>query len=116
LSPVVLAVWTFGPTMVLNLQARGESSMFVLVVALCFFIQVPRTAPCGASQERWPSCRPRPSSSPPLRRIAGFLPLTHVTRAIRQPWLGIGHGSWDQAIVAGVAMVSALGWRRAVRL
>jgi ABC-2 type transport system permease protein len=59
---------------------------------------------------------PPDALSSTMRRIAGFLPLTHVTRAIRQPWLGIGHGSWDLAIVVGVLMVSALGWRRAVRL
>ena len=51
-----------------------------------------------------------------MRQIARFLPLTHVTLAIRQPWLGIGHGSWDLVIVAGVLAASALGWRRAVRL
>lgn len=51
-----------------------------------------------------------------MRRLAKALPLTHVTGSIRQPWLGLGTGGWDLAIVAGVLVVSALGWRRAVRL
>ncbi|HEX3623774.1 MAG TPA: ABC transporter permease [Acidimicrobiales bacterium] len=51
-----------------------------------------------------------------MRHIARFLPLTHVTSSIRQPWLGIGHGSWDLLVVAGVLLASAVGWRRAVRL
>jgi ABC-2 type transport system permease protein len=59
---------------------------------------------------------PPDAMSSAMRQIARFLPLTHVTLAIRQPWLGIGHGSWDLAIVAGVLAASALGWRRAVRL
>jgi ABC-2 type transport system permease protein len=51
-----------------------------------------------------------------MRAIAGFLPLTHVTAAIRQPWLGLGGATWDLAIVAGVLVVSVLGWRRVVAL
>jgi hypothetical protein len=51
-----------------------------------------------------------------MRQIAKVLPLTHVTLAIRQPWLGLGTGRWDLALVAGVLVVSGLGWRRAVRL
>jgi len=30
--------------------------------------------------------------------------------------LGLGTGAWDLAIVAGVAVASALVWRRALRL
>ena len=59
---------------------------------------------------------PPDAMSSAMRQVAKFLPLTHVTLSIRQPWLGIGHGSWDLVIVAGVLVVSALGWRRAVRL
>lgn len=59
---------------------------------------------------------PPDAMSSAMRQIAKFLPLTHVTLAIRQPWLGIGHGSWDLVIVAGVLAASALGWRRAIRL
>jgi len=59
---------------------------------------------------------PPDAMSSTMRQIARLLPLTHVTRAIRQPWLGLGSGAWDLAIVAGVLVVSTLGWRRAVRL
>ncbi len=59
---------------------------------------------------------PPDAMSSTMRQIAKFLPLTHVTGAIRQPWLGLGSGAWDLAIVAGVLTVSMLGWRRAVRL
>ncbi|HEX3623771.1 MAG TPA: histidine kinase [Acidimicrobiales bacterium] len=38
-SPV-LAAWTFLPPIVLNLQKRGELTMFLLVVALCFLVVV----------------------------------------------------------------------------
>ncbi len=51
-----------------------------------------------------------------MRQIAKVLPLTHVTEAIRQPWLGLGNGAWDLAIVAGVLVVFTLGWRRAAAL
>jgi hypothetical protein len=51
-----------------------------------------------------------------MRQIARFLPLTHVTAAIRQPWLGLGSATWDLAVVAGVLVVSLVGWRRVVAL
>lgn len=59
---------------------------------------------------------PPEAMSSAMRQIARFMPLTHVTGAIRQPWLGLGAAGWDMAIVAGVLLISALGWRRAVRL
>jgi len=59
---------------------------------------------------------PPDAMSSTMRQIAKVLPLTHVTGAIRQPWLGTGSGAWDLAVVAGVLVVSTLGWRRAVRL
>jgi ABC-2 type transport system permease protein len=59
---------------------------------------------------------PPEAMSATMRQIAKALPLTHVTASIRQPWLGLGTGGWDLAIVAGVLVLSALGWRRAVRL
>ena len=34
----VLAAWTFGPAIVLNVQQRGEGTMFLLVVALFFLV------------------------------------------------------------------------------
>ena len=51
-----------------------------------------------------------------MRQLAQVLPLTHVTAAIRQPWLGLGNGAGDLAIVGAVLVVSMVGWRRAVRL
>lgn len=40
LPPAVLAVWTFTPAIALNLQQRDEGTMFLLVVALGFFVLV----------------------------------------------------------------------------
>jgi len=51
-----------------------------------------------------------------MRHIADVIPLTHVTRAIQHPWLGLGTGGTDLAIVAGMAVVCVAGWWRIVRL
>ncbi len=51
-----------------------------------------------------------------MRSIADALPLTHVTRAIRDPWLGLQGGTTALVVVVVVLVVSAVGWRRAVRL
>jgi ABC-2 type transport system permease protein len=51
-----------------------------------------------------------------MRQISEVIPLTHVTRAIQQPWLGLGTGSANLAIVAAIAVIAALGWVRTVRL
>jgi len=51
-----------------------------------------------------------------MRRAADFVPLTHVTESIRDPWLGAGTGAGHLALVLAVLAVSALGWWRAVRL
>jgi ABC-2 type transport system permease protein len=51
-----------------------------------------------------------------MRDVRQVLPLTHVTEAIRQPWLGLGNGAAHLAVVAGTLVLSAVGWRRAVRL
>lgn len=40
MPPVLLAMATFGPAAVLNLRARGEGTMFLLVVALGFLVLV----------------------------------------------------------------------------
>jgi ABC-2 type transport system permease protein len=53
---------------------------------------------------------------PGVRGVANLLPLTHVTESIRDPWLGVGNGGTDLAVVAGFLVVSALGWWRAVRV
>ncbi|MGI8778183.1 MAG: sensor histidine kinase [Acidimicrobiales bacterium] len=36
----LLVAWTFTPAIVLNLQERGEGTMFLLVVALCYLVLV----------------------------------------------------------------------------
>ncbi|MEA2715711.1 MAG: hypothetical protein QOI99_28 [Actinomycetota bacterium] len=40
MPPALLAAWTFGPAVVLNLRQRGEGTMFLLVVALSFLVLV----------------------------------------------------------------------------
>jgi ABC-2 type transport system permease protein len=59
---------------------------------------------------------PPEAMSPAMRQIAKVLPLTQVTDSIREPWLGLGSGTWHLAVVATVLVVSALGWRRVVRI
>jgi ABC-2 type transport system permease protein len=51
-----------------------------------------------------------------MRNIADVIPLTHVTRAIQNPWLGLHGGGIDLAIVAAIAVVCAAGWWKVVRL
>jgi ABC-2 type transport system permease protein len=43
-----------------------------------------------------------------LRAVAGYLPLTRVTDAVRDPWLGTGQATGSLAIVAGLALVGAV--------
>lgn len=43
-----------------------------------------------------------------LRSIAGYLPLTRVTDAVRGPWLGTGDATGSLAIVAGLALVATV--------
>lgn len=48
-----------------------------------------------------------------LRAVAGYLPLTRVTDAVRDPWLGIGTATGSLAVVAVLAVVAtALAARR----
>ncbi len=48
-----------------------------------------------------------------LRAIAGFLPLTRVTDAVRDPWLGVGTATGSLFVVAGLAAAaSVLALRR----
>ena len=59
---------------------------------------------------------PPDAMSSAMRQVAKVLPLTHVTDAIREPWLGLGTGAWHLAVVAVVLVLSVLGWRRVVAL
>ncbi len=45
-----------------------------------------------------------------MRAVADWLPMTHVIRAIQEPWLGLGDGGDHLAIVAGILVVSAMVW------
>ena len=36
-----------------------------------------------------------------LRSLAGYLPLTRVTDAVRDPWLGVGTATGSLLVVAG---------------
>ncbi|MGH2717446.1 MAG: ABC transporter permease, partial [Actinomycetota bacterium] len=48
-----------------------------------------------------------------VRGIAGYLPLTRVTDAVRNPWLGTGSGTTSLLIVAALAVAAtALALRR----
>ena len=51
-----------------------------------------------------------------MRHIADVLPLTHVTRAIQRPWLGLGSSTIDLVIVAIIAIACVAGWWKVVRL
>jgi ABC-2 type transport system permease protein len=42
-----------------------------------------------------------------LRSVAGYLPLTWLTDAMRRPWLGLGSATGSLALVAGTAVVTA---------
>jgi ABC-2 type transport system permease protein len=43
-----------------------------------------------------------------LRTIAGYLPLTRVTDAVREPWLGTGTATGSLVVVAGLAIAATL--------
>ena len=43
-----------------------------------------------------------------LRSIAGYLPLTRVSNAVRDPWLGIGPATASLVAVAAVAIVATM--------
>lgn len=43
-----------------------------------------------------------------LRSIAGYLPLTRLTDAVRVPWLGIGNATGSLAVVAAIAAAGAI--------
>jgi ABC-2 type transport system permease protein len=50
-----------------------------------------------------------------LRTVAGYLPLTRVTDAVRDPWLGLGSATGSLAVVAALAVIgSVLAARRSV--
>ncbi len=56
---------------------------------------------------------PPNTMGPTVRAIAGYLPLTRVTDAVREPWLAVGPATGSLLIVAALAVgATALAMRR----
>ena len=54
---------------------------------------------------------PPEAMSPGMRAIAEWLPLTHVMRAIQEPWLDLeGGGANHLAILVAIGAISTAGW------
>lgn len=51
-----------------------------------------------------------------MRQVSNFIPLSYVTNAIREPWLGTGSGSGDLVVVIAVLVLAAAACSRTVRL
>jgi hypothetical protein len=51
---------------------------------------------------------PPDAMSPVMNDIATALPLTHVVRAIQEPWLGLGTGTDHLIAVVAIFVVAAL--------
>jgi ABC-2 type transport system permease protein len=45
-----------------------------------------------------------------MSSIANVVPLTHVVRAIQEPWLDLGTPTGHLAIVAGLVVLATVGW------
>jgi ABC-2 type transport system permease protein len=56
---------------------------------------------------------PPHAMGPALRAVAGYLPLTRVTDAVRDSWLGVGTATGSLIVVAALAVAAtALAMRR----
>jgi ABC-2 type transport system permease protein len=53
---------------------------------------------------------PPDALSPVMRSIAQWMPLSHVIRAIQEPWLGVGEGQSHLFIVVGILLASTVVW------
>ena len=53
---------------------------------------------------------PPEALSDTMQTISNWLPLTHVIRAIQEPWLSLGDGSPHVAIVAVILVISTMVW------
>lgn len=51
-----------------------------------------------------------------MRQVSDFIPLTHVTNAIREPWLGTAPGTGHLMIVTVVLVLALAACSRSVRL
>jgi len=45
-----------------------------------------------------------------MNTLSDFLPLTHVLRAIQEPWLDIGDGIDHAIVLVGIFVASTVGW------
>lgn len=45
-----------------------------------------------------------------MQTLSTFLPLTHVLRAIQEPWLGLGSATDHLVVLLGIFVVSTAGW------
>ena len=52
---------------------------------------------------------PPNAMSPLMNDIATALPLTHVVRAIQEPWLGLGTGTDHLVVAATIFVIATLG-------
>jgi ABC-2 type transport system permease protein len=43
-----------------------------------------------------------------VRHVAGPLPLTLLTNAVREPWLGLGSATWSLLAVAALAVAATV--------
>ena len=43
-----------------------------------------------------------------VRPVAGPLPLTLLTNAVREPWLGLGPATWSLVAVAALAVAATV--------
>lgn len=51
-----------------------------------------------------------------MRQVSNVIPLTHVTNAIREPWLGTGSGTENLLIVTAVLVLALAACNRSIRL
>lgn len=53
---------------------------------------------------------PPDAMSDAMRTISDYNPLTHVIRAIQEPWLDLGSGGTHLAIVVGIGVSAVVAW------
>ncbi len=53
---------------------------------------------------------PPEAMSDAMRTISDYNPLTHVIRAVQEPWLDLGSGATHLAIVVGVGVGAVVAW------
>jgi len=102
------------PERVLPAIALGAVAFVAIGVALGTVLPSARSAQAVGLLLFFPSFLLGAGGPPPhamgaaLRDVARFLPLTQVTNAIREPWLGIGHATGSLEVVAVLALAATL--------